>query len=256
MIKKIVFCFVVVSLIFVVAACEGIVGPDEIVLPDYNFSEDGKNESNLYFAVLNKEDAEGSATWKFITEKQGEETATITFTIKTKKYDTDKKSYMRYINGETDIAIINDSIDNYYIDNVAKTISTESGDIGGQLFGMALMSSEFGRVNFEDEAKFRWDFVSKTTATIKDVNGEDIETVQFEYNKVTTTETPLEDAVTLRLNFRKDFPVIVRTQFDVDDGEEIGTISVFITELGGTVEDTDFVIPGENEGYENISPAE
>lgn len=248
MIKKIVLCLIVAALIFAVAACDG------ITLPDYDFSADGKDEANLYFTALNNEDFEGSVTWKFIMEEQGGETQTRTLTIKTKKFGTENKVYMRYIEGETDISTINDLTDNYYIDNVEKTVSTESGEIGGQFLGIGMMSAIFGKVNFQDETEFSWDFVSKKSATIKDAEGKDSETVEFEYNKVSTTQTPLEEDVTLRLNFRKDFPVVVRMQFEVVDGEEAGTISVYITELGGTVEDSDFVPPGEAQGYSDISP--
>lgn len=248
MIKRIVFCLMAAALIFAVAACDG------FTLPDYNFSEDGKDEANLYFTALNNEDFEGSVTWKFMMEEQGGETQTMTLNIKTKKSGTENKVYMRYIEGETDISTINDLTDNYYIDNVAKTVTTESGEIGGQFLGIAMMSAAFGKIDFRDETEFRWDFVSKKNSTIKDTEGKDIETVEFEYNKVSATQTPLEEDVTLKLNFRKDFPTVIRMQFEVVDGEESGTISVFVTELGGTVEDSDFVPPGEAQGYSDISP--
>lgn len=253
MIKKTVFSLIAVALIFVVAACDGL-NLGEINLGDFDFSEDGKQEANLYFTALNNEDFEGAVTWKFILEEQGGETQIMTLNIKTKKYGTENKVYMRYIEGETDISTINDLTDNYYIDNVAKTVTTESGDIGSRFLGIAMMSAAFGRVDFQDETEFRWDFVSEKVATVKNAENEDIETVEFTYNKVSSTQTPLEEDVILRLNFRKDFPTVVRMQFEVAEGEDAGIKSVFITELGGTVEDSDFVPPGEAQGYTYISP--
>lgn len=249
--KKLIFVLVVAALIFAFAGCG-----KNITLPDYDFTEDGIDEGKLYFTALNNPDFEGVVTWKFIVEREGEEGESVTFTIKTKKSGSGNKVYMRYINGDTDISTINDLTDNYYIDNVAKTVTTDSAALGSQFFGPGFFSAEYGRINFDDESEYKWEFVSKKNATIKDANGNDIETVEFEYNKVSTTETPLEQEETLRLNYRKDFPIVVRMQFAVADGEDTGTITVFILELGGTVLDSDFVPPTAAQGYTDISPDE
>lgn len=246
MIKKIVFCLIAAALIFAVTAC------GEITLPDYNFSDDGKAEANLYFTALNSNDYEGSITWKFIYVNGAEEEETSIVTIKTMASGAEKMVYMRQVEGTSDIATINNLTDNYYIDNVAKTVTTEEGDIAGEFFGVALMTEIYGKVDFQDESETRWDFVSKKNATVKNSEGVDTETVEFEYTLVSTTATPLpeNESGTLRLNFRKNFPIVERMQFETADDR---TITVYITELGGQVSESDFVVPGEAEGYTDIT---
>ncbi|HHW89895.1 MAG TPA: hypothetical protein GX745_03195 [Clostridiales bacterium] len=240
--KKIFCVLICAALVLAAIGCEG------FNLPDYNYSEDGKDEAKLFFAALN-ENFEGAVTWKFVWEGV-EEDESFEFTMKVKEYGSDSKVYMRYINekNDMDVAMINDLEDNYYIDNKAKTVSTEPGQIRAVFFD-AMMTATLGKVDFEDESEYKWDFVSKKTVTIKDADGKDIETVEFEYNNASGSGTMLEGVTTLKLNFRKDFPTLVRMRYEGEEDGEARAINVYVIELSGKVNDSDFVPPGEAQGY-------
>lgn len=245
-IMKKIFCVLIcAALVLAAIGCEG------FVLPDYNYSEDGKDEAKLFFAALNDdENFEGAVTWKFVWEDEGQVYESFVFTMKAKEYGSDSKVYMRYINekNDMDVATINDLEDNYYIDNKAKTVSTEPGQIDAVIFP-AMMTATLGKVDFEDESEYKWDFVSKKTVTIKDADGKDIETVEFEYNNASGSGTMLEEVTTLKLNFRKDFPTVVRMRYEGEEDGKAKAINVYVIELSGKVNDSDFVLPGEAQGY-------
>lgn len=111
------------------------------------------------------------------------------------------------------------------------------------------MTATLGKVDFEDESEYKWDFVSKKTVTIKDADGKDIETVEFEYNNASGSGTMLEEVTTLKLNFRKDFPTVVRMRYEGEEDGKAKAINVYVIELSGKVNDSDFVLPGEAQGY-------
>jgi hypothetical protein len=245
-IMKKIFCVLIcAALVLAAIGCEG------FNLPDYNYSEDGKDEAKLFFAALNDdENFEGTVTWKFVWEG-AEEDKSFEFTKKAKKYGSDSKVYRRFTSEieDTDVATINDLEDNYYIDNKAKTVSTESGQTAMIFVFPSMMTATFGKVDFEDESEYKWDFVSKKTVTIKDADGKDIETVEFEYNNASEPGTMLEEVTTLKLNFRKDFPTVVRMRYEVEEDGEARAINVYVIKLSGKVNDSDFVPPGEAQGY-------
>lgn len=248
--KMLIIAAVILTLMFALTACDIDLGQlvDEAIdnMEDYEYSEDGKQETITYYSNLELEDFEGVISYIFKTD---EETLNISYYIE--RDDETTNTLMIYDYGQDEeYAILKLAEDSYFIDYNEKTVSDNFNDLANA-FSIGLILAQYGEVEFEEDGEPIWEFVEKREATVKSYEDKDIDTVEFEYISIPEDEND-EDSTTMHINFNKKLPVIMRVKYEIYEAESETTSSyiVYIEEIDpeGIEEDT-FVLPTEEDGY-------
>lgn len=247
-IKKIIFSILILSVVFALCACEAFSDAlekalEEAIEEDYEYSDNGITETNMVFDSISGDDFRGSLFYKFhIVE--GEET--VDFDVKTYGDEIDgvKKTKFEYtIDNKTyDMLKVGEQL--YYYNQTDKIIYSSINDLPSIMtIGFAL--GKYSKVKFVDDEITKWEFNSKQEATVKDLQGEDIATVEFSYNST-------ENNNTVDINFNKKLLKIERMYFVVYDGDSediFKEVNSYLYEINTSNPDGTFDIPTVQNGY-------
>lgn len=149
------------AILFTLTACEGLLNDILNNLPDYEYSDDGISETNLFFGGVKSETFNGRAKWTFgYEDEEGNEE--LFYTMYAMTEGSNRKVLVTMAMEENELGLLNlkngDEESNYYIDYKAKTVSQENSSL--DMLGMMMFFAKYGMVEFDEENP-QWEFAEK-----------------------------------------------------------------------------------------------
>lgn len=233
---------------------------DRIETTPFPYSEDGKTEIELNFAGIKQDTYKGINEWD-IVYVEGETTKEANLTLYTDQSGAIKKSKYVYTADDVVLAVITTEdisvtpkvTTTTYVNETAKTVSDTMGSEFSDILGAAIAVGMYGIVTLTDEEDHlaNWNFVAKRELTIQDMDGTDLEVVQFEYDGARETGTYSNSKMFVDFKKYGITPIIRHLRYAFYESETLeGAFDFYITlRAGEAPTEADFAVPTEADGY-------
>lgn len=249
-IKKVLFLVLATIMIWTLSSCNFDFGK---LIVEHEFSDDGISETNLFFAGLKNEDFVGSVTWE-MNITTGSQSKDYTIRVDTKKEEEVEYTAFSISTDEKDYRILIIDEASYFINETDMEYQTITSSTYNTLYGIVFHAITYGIVKFENEDSIIvWEFEERREAKINNMHGNEVDTMEFEYNKVESQDVML-------INFKlESFAGVVayveRLFYQTYNDSVLTETTIFFAEWPSSVYNNDkFIVPNEDSGYTLVTP--